>query len=142
MKVIVAGCRHYDDYDYVEKILDHYLSAKAKVEEIEIVSGRCDRGIKTLTTDTGIDVFGADGLGELYAKNRGYKVTPFQADWAHLGKFAGPVRNAKMAFYCKPKQDALICFWDGHTRGTKDMINKATEAGLIVKTVIFKKETI
>lgn len=50
----------------------------------------------------------------------------FPADWNAHGKAAGPIRNQQMA----QEADVLIAFWDGKSRGTKDMIEKATRAGL------------
>jgi hypothetical protein len=34
--------------------------------------------------------------------------------------------------------DALIAFWDGESKGTKNMIALAEQAGLIVKVFYFK----
>jgi predicted Rossmann fold nucleotide-binding protein DprA/Smf involved in DNA uptake len=103
MKVIIAGSRDFNDYEAVKKYADHILSNQS---EIEIVSGGAN---------------GVDKLGEQYAKEKGYKLTIFKADWNKYGKSAGPKRNAQMAEYA----DALIAFWDGESRGTKNMIELA-----------------
>jgi hypothetical protein len=50
----------------------------------------------------------------------------FKADWDKHGKAAGPIRNQQMA----QEADGLIAFWDGKSRGTKDMIQKALNYGL------------
>lgn len=103
-KVIVAGGRDFDDYDDYEVLrerCDFFLKTKSN---IEIVSGAAK---------------GADSLGERYANERGYSLTKFPADWETHGKSAGAVRNAKMAAYA----DALIAFWDGRSKGTKNMID-------------------
>lgn len=68
---------------------------------------------------------GADLLGERYAKERGYPIKRFDADWTKFGKAAGPIRNGKMAEYA----DYLIAFWDGKSTGTADMINQANKKG-------------
>ena len=59
----------------------------------------------------------------------------FPADWKVYGKQAGPVRNRQMLNYAKEEQGALLAFWDGKSRGTKNMIDIAKDAGIIVKVV-------
>jgi hypothetical protein len=108
MKVIIAGKRDFNDYEAVKQTADFLLSNQT---EVEIVSG----GAK-----------GADALGEQYAKEKGYKLTPFPADWNKHGKKAGPIRNEQMAKYA----DALIAFWDGESKGTKNMIDLAKQYNL------------
>ncbi len=63
---------------------------------------------------------GIDRLGELWAYRHGIPVMEFPADWKRLGRRAGPLRNAKMAEQC----EAAVIFWDGESRGTKDMLNR------------------
>jgi hypothetical protein len=112
-KVIVAGSREFADYGLLKARCDAMLCNKS---DIEIVSG----GAR-----------GPDSLGEKYAKENGLKLKLFPADWNKLGKAAGHYRNAEMANYA----DALICFWDGTSRGSLDMINKAKVNGLLVRIV-------
>lgn len=59
MKVIIAGCRNFDDYDTLCKVCDHMLQNQG---EVEIVSGAAS---------------GADSLGEQYAHERGFAVKYF-----------------------------------------------------------------
>ena len=110
-KVIIAGGREYSDYEYLRSCADADLAGIT--DEIEIVSGKAS---------------GADALGERYAQEKGYKVAAFPADWNRYGRSAGPRRNRQMAEYA----DALIAFWDGQSRGTKNMIDTATAKGLKV----------
>ena len=128
MKVIIAGSRLFNDYDKLRTVCNEALKNQSHVE---IISGRCSSGTKTFITDDGIAVFGADGLGEKYAKEKGYTVLPFPADWSKYGKSAGPRRNAEMA----KNADALIAFWDGNSSGTKNMIDLANSAKLKVKVI-------
>lgn len=72
---------------------------------------------------------GADRLGERYAKEHGYQVIYFPADWDLDGKSAGFKRNVRMAEYA----DALVAFWDGESKGTKHMIEIAKEKGLDIR---------
>lgn len=113
MKVIIAGGREFNNYALLKEKCDYYLSGQKK---IEIVSG----GAK-----------GADKLGEQYAKEKGYAIKLFPAQWEQLGKRAGPVRNELMAIYA----EALIAFWDGESAGTFNMIKLAEREGLKIKIV-------
>lgn len=124
-KVIVAGGRGFDDPDFMEKKLDKIL---ANQKNIQIVSG----GQVSLDRKTG-KKYGADYLGEEYAKKRGYGLKIFPADWGKHGKAAGPIRNREMGEYA----EACIAFWDGKSRGTKSMIDIATELGLKLKIVMY-----
>lgn len=112
-RVIVAGSRHYQDFERVKKDLDYLLSRKAREETIEIVSGGCR---------------GADALGERYAREKGYSLAVFPADWDKFGKIAGPIRNHHMALYA----DALVAYLAPGSRGTSSMIEEARRAGLRV----------
>ena len=72
---------------------------------------------------------GADALGERYARENGFKVERYPADWDTYGKSAGPRRNKQMAEVC----DCAICFWDGQSRGTASMIEFAKQLGKPVR---------
>ena len=115
MKVIIAGGRSFDDYAKLCEYCDYILQNKT---EVEIVSGTAR---------------GADKLGERYAKERGYSIKRFPADWVKHKKSAGYKRNAQMADYA----DGLIAFWDEESRGTMHMINLAREKGLKVRVCIY-----
>ena len=51
-------------------------------------------------------------LGERYAKENGYSIDRYPAEWKEYGKKAGIMRNAVMA----DNADALIAYWDGISR--------------------------
>ena len=114
-KVIVAGCRDFADYELLKEKCDFYLQNK-KPENIVIVSGHAS---------------GADTLAERYAQERGYELKTFPADWKANGRAAGPIRNAKMASVAH----TLIAFWNGKSRGTKNMIDTAKKHNLQVAVV-------
>lgn len=120
MKVIIAGTRDFNDYEFLCKVCDHLLKKKEK-EFIEIVSGTAK---------------GADALGERYAKERGLGLKLFPAEWDTYGKAAGYKRNAQMALYA----DVLIAFWDGKSRGTNHMINLAKERSLDVRIIDYSSQ--
>lgn len=111
-RVIIAGGRDFQDFDLLSKTMDHLLSNIN--DSITVVCGMAR---------------GADTLGEQYAKARGYLVAYFPADWGKHGKSAGFIRNSEMA----ENADALVAFWDGKSRGTRNMIEIAKKRGLKVR---------
>ena len=111
MKLIIAGGRNFTDYQKLSEVCDQLLQDQ---KNIEIVSGAYYKG--------------ADKLGEQYAKERGFKITQFPANWNQYGKASGPKRNQQMASYA----DTFIAFWDGKSRGTKNMIELANKRKLNV----------
>lgn len=108
-KLIVAGSREFNNYDFLKQKLEFLL--KNITEEIEIVSGRAK---------------GADLLGEKFAKEMGYNIKEFVPDWDNLGKKAGILRNRDMAEYA----DACVVFWMNKSKGTANMIDEAKKRNL------------
>ena len=105
-RVVIAGCRDYSNYEEAKPYIDFCLSNIRKKNNIIILSGHAN---------------GADLIGERYAKENGFKVEIYPANWNKYGRSAGPIRNRQMAEVC----DYVICFWDGKSRGTKSMIEYA-----------------
>jgi len=114
-KVIIAGSRSFNDMDTLINVCDGFLS---NYKNVVVVSGAAK---------------GADQLGEKYATAKGFPVVHFLPDWDKYGKQAGYFRNLQMAEY----GDALIAFWDSHSKGTKIMIQLANKNGLPVKVYQF-----
>lgn len=129
-KVIIAGSRDFNDYKKLSQYCDRTIeSLREDDRPIEIVSGTAQ---------------GADRLGEKYARERGYKIKPFPAPWLEIDdkppkeivtrsgrKYwvrAGHFRNEKMARYA----DALILFWDGKSKGSKNMLKVAKHYKLTI----------
>lgn len=108
-RVVVAGNRDFEDYDFVARTLDSILPLKTK--KVIIVSGTSR---------------GADRLGERYAMERKLSLEKYPADWEHFGKASGPKRNMQMAKIA----DAVIAFWDGESRGTQSMIECAKDENI------------
>ena len=113
-RIVVAGCRDFNDYYIAKSYIDHCISRIRKQYTLIFVSGGCT---------------GADALGERYALDNGFKTEIYPADWAKYGKSAGPKRNRQMAELC----DYVICFWDGKSNGTRSMIEYAQKAGKPIK---------
>lgn len=116
-KLIIAGSRVFNDYDILRDKCDALLVLKNRDPNvvIEIVSGVAN---------------GADKLGERYARERGFLVSQFKADWDKHGKKAGYLRNVQMAEYA----DALVAF-DVGSKGTAHMIQIAKQRGMLVRVV-------
>jgi predicted solute-binding protein len=67
-------------------------------------------------------------MAEWWAKAEGVPCEVYQADWARLGRKAGPIRNQRMLDEAKP--DVVIAFPGG--RGTADMLRRTRQAGVEV----------
>ena len=113
-RVVIAGCRYYNNYNEAKHYIDFCLSSIRKENNIIIISGCAS---------------GADAIGERYAEENGFKVEKYPADWKTYGRSAGPRRNKRMAEI----SDYIICFWDEKSNGTKSMINFAKKYNKPIK---------
>jgi len=116
-KIIIAGSRAFTDYELLKAVMDNYIK---------------DKGIPTIISG---GARGADALGERWARRRGFRVKLMLAEWSIYGKSAGYKRNERMAVYA----DELVAFWDGKSKGTKNMIELAEEHGLNYLVVQYDK---
>ena len=115
-KIIIAGGRDFMDYNLLKEKTNKILQEKKVTHKIVIISG-CARG--------------ADTLGLRYASENAFDVEEYPADWDKYGKKAGYMRNVEMA----ENADSLIAFWDGKSKGTKHMIDIATERNLPIRVI-------
>jgi len=113
MRVIIAGSRSFKDWERLKKEVDLFIK---NMSDVEIVSG----GAR-----------GTDSYGEYYAASNDLRLHKFLPDWGNFGKRAGLVRNRLMAQFA----DACICFWDGKSRGTANMIKEANENNLELRII-------
>jgi len=106
LKVIIAGSRNFDNYNLLKEKIDFFLKNKINKNKpnfgIEIISGKAR---------------GADTLGERYAREKGFALKRFPADWNSYGKKAGYIRNKEMRDYA----DVCVVFWDRISKGSKLM---------------------
>lgn len=116
MKVIIAGGRDFDNYTIM------YNAIEELQKEIEITRVVCG-GAR-----------GADLMGAQIATTLNIPVDYFFADWDTYGKAAGIIRNHQMGDYA----DYLLAFWDGKSKGTKDMINYMKQLGKHGKVVRYE----
>ena len=66
---------------------------------------------------------GVDTLGRNWAIDNAINVIEKPANWLKYGRKAGHIRNEEMAKI----SDALLLFWDGKSRGSRDMLKLAFE---------------
>lgn len=104
VKVIIAGSREFNDYNLLKSYCSKMLSNLVDKHEIVIVSGTAP---------------GADRLGERFAREFGFGLERYPADWNTYGKSAGYKRNHQMAEVA----DYLIAFWVNGSKGTGHMVN-------------------
>lgn len=117
-RVVVAGSRFFNDYDLFSAVVDRYLYRIKQEYDIIILSGHCS---------------GTDRMAERYAREKGYGLEVFPADWT-IGRKAGPLRNQKMV----DVSDYAIAFLsDG--KGTISLINLALRKGIPLRVYSIKK---
>lgn len=118
-RIIIAGSRTINDYELIEKWMDHYTRFIINDRECEVVSG---------------EAAGVDTLGELWAQRNGLHIVRFPVNWIVNGKFhngAAFMRNITMAEY----GTHLVAFWDTVSNGTKHMIDQSRLRCLNVRVV-------
>ena len=103
-KLIVAGSRGFTDYDHMLRVVIAMVDHEFADKKLSIVSGMAQ---------------GADQLGVRMAVQFGLPLYKFPANWNGLGKRAGFIRNTQMGNMA----DGLLAFWDGHSNGTKHMVD-------------------
>ena len=112
--ILVCGSREWRDRNAVHLVLmcepNHQGWGDAP---IRIIHGACR---------------GADEFAEQSAKDLGYEVQWFRADWSKHGKAAGPIRNRQML---DEQPDLVVAFGQG--KGTNDTVTEAERRGIPVR---------
>ncbi len=76
---------------------------------------------------------GADQMAQEYAKDKGQQVLVIYPDYKqHGGTKAPHIRNEQIL----DEAEGVIAFWDGESRGTRSVIEKAKEKG--IRTVVVR----
>ena len=114
MRVIIAGSRTISDPALVDQAV-----ADSGFEVTVVLSG---------------GAAGVDRLGEDWAARNGVPIERYPAQWDLYGKRAGKIRNQQMA----EAAEGLIAIWDGSSRGTFDMLDRASVLGLKVHILLPK----
>lgn len=118
MRVLVCGSRDFDDRAAIGNRLWVLM---ARIGPFTVIEG---------------DARGADRIAGEWADLMGVPHLRFPADWKRYGRAAGPIRNQQMLDEGRP--DLVLAFTHDITtsKGTKDMVTRAQQAGLPV--YIFK----
>lgn len=114
MNLIIAGCRDFTDRFIIYEGIDAFIT---------------EYGMPHCIIEGGAT--GVDQIAGEYAREHNIPLQIFKADWNKYGRAAGPIRNEKMAKH----GTHLLAFWDGESRGTKNMIETAERYGLPVCVV-------
>lgn len=115
LRLLVTGGRDYSDVKTVDRVLRSYL---ARVD-----------GVKTKLLVIHGGAPGLDTLAGDWCNKNAVPCVSMNAPWTGLGRAAGPVRNAWMLKYNKPKH----CHVFPGGAGTASMKRLAKDAGLRVK---------
>lgn len=119
MIVLVCGDRHWSDRQAIRRRL-----AQLPLDTT-VVHGAAS---------------GADSIAGEEAKDLGFKVVEFPAEWAKYGRAAGPKRNSAMLAYIENSVGISIVLAFHHniseSRGTADTVRKAKAGG--IKTIVFR----
>ena len=79
---------------------------------------------------------GVDACAREYAEANGIELTEFLPEYEKYGHSAPLRRNITIVQH----SDLVLAFWDGHSRGTKFVINKCKELGVPVRVFRPKAE--
>lgn len=121
-RIVVAGGRDFKDNQIGFQVLDNLTSKMQIEEDVVVICG---------------EAVGADSVGKEWAENRGVEVESHPAEWDTHGKAAGHIRNSQMA----DRGTHLIAFWDGESKGTRNMIETAKKKGLTTRIIKYHTVT-
>lgn len=119
MRVLVCGSRTWNDYN---RVLQELTAIHRQTPLDVVIEGGAT---------------GADKCAVMSAIALGVPVETFLPDWFTHGKHAGPIRNKAMLVKGRP--DLVLAFWDGKSRGTRDMIYRSRHAGVEVRVIMEEK---
>jgi SLOG family YspA-like protein len=120
MRLLVCGSRTWTDRARLRQVLDQVV-AEHSDGQVVLIEG---------------DARGADRLAGQLARERGWRLEHYPADWTRQGRAAGFQRNARMLQQGRP--DLVVAFTVGplhESRGTADMVRRARAAGVPVHLV-------
>jgi len=107
--VLVTGSRDWTDEACIREALQKVVMPD---RAMVLVHGACHLG-------------GADMIADGIARELGWTVHPYPADWEKWGKAAGPIRNNTMVKHARPH--VVLAFPKAGSRGTTHCIRVARE---------------
>lgn len=110
MRVAIIGSRNCGDLE-LSTVLEHIPA-----ECTQIISG---------------GAMGVDRLAREAAAELGLPIQEFLPDYGTFGRTAPVVRNQSIV----QNADLILAFWDYHSRGTRDAINKALRLEKEIKII-------
>lgn len=123
MKILVAGSRTFDDFSLLEKTLNRFTK-KVNKKDLIVMHG----GAK-----------GADSLASRWCDKNFVTYKIYRPDYSKYPPKRAPLmRNQEMVN--EENIDLVIAFWDGVSRGTQDLIDRAEAKGLKVIVINFGEE--
>lgn len=131
MRLIIAGSRTFDDETLLFEICNDVIGLGDDLEAVIVGGGRH----KVNGRHVGADYFAEKWHSTLYKVGLFPVLRIHHADWETHKLAAGPIRNREMA------RDGthLVAFWDGKSKGTKNMIDEARKRKLVVKIVRYSE---
>jgi predicted ArsR family transcriptional regulator len=119
MRVLVTGSRDWpdDQWHVIADALYMVETMRADPDTITLVQGNCPTG--------------ADRIAVAVARTLGWQIEAHPADWARLGKAAGPLRNAEMV-----DAGATLClaFIKNGSKGATGCAELARKSGIETHT--------
>jgi hypothetical protein len=121
MRLLVCGSRTWTDRARLWQVLDRLVTEHSDGQVVTVIEG---------------DARGADRLAGQLARERGWRLERYPADWTRHGRAAGFRRNTRMLQQGRP--DLVVAFTVGPlaaSRGTADMVRRARAAGVPVQVI-------
>jgi len=122
-KLIVAGGRSFVNADLMWETVIALANGPYALKDVSIVSGMAP---------------GADRMAAEFAKMNHVVLYPMPANWKHYGRSAGMRRNADMAAFA----DGALVFWNGTSKGSRNMIETMRKLGKPVHVVMYDEPTL
>lgn len=114
--ILVSGSRDFPHPHLIQHTIQNVITP-----EDSLMHG-CARGVDTWAGET--------------ARTCGATVLRRPANWELYGKRAGMLRNQQMLEEARQHPNLLVLiFWDGHSRGTKHMIDLCTAANIPIRVI-------
>lgn len=118
MIVLCCGSRWWDNIRKIENAFDELEDEGHRIQLV--IEGEAD---------------GADKQSRAVAEKRKIPVCGFFANWAFLGRAAGPIRNSNQIKFIVP--DIVLAFHSNieKSKGTKNMVEQAKKKGIKVRII-------